>query len=176
MTPPAVQWLAQPCPLPASDSGWLTQPVATVLAACIAIVAATTAYLGVLKTTSTTRRENRRAEKVEVLTAAHVAMQDYVRTIQQLGTTPHEYRTVLLTYLGEGRINEILAAVSVSYGKLYLYGFHDASKLGAALIAQLKVAWGAVVSDPSIELPLAPIDDTYKAWLGAISGAFDKLK
>ena len=112
----------------------------------------------------------------KVLTAAHVAMQDYVRTIQQLGTTPHEYRTVLLTYLGEGRINEILAAVSVSYGKLYLYGFHDASKLGAALIAQLKVAWGAVVSDPSIELPLAPIDDTYKAWLGAISGAFDKLK
>jgi hypothetical protein len=70
MTHAWTTWLAaDPCPA-ATDSGWLTQPKATVAAALIAVVGAVVAYLGVTKTTRTTPKESRRAEKVAVLTDA----------------------------------------------------------------------------------------------------------
>lgn len=70
MTHAWITWLAADrCPALAAamDPGWLTQPVATVTAAVIAVIGALIAYAGVTKTTRTTRRENRREEKMAVL-------------------------------------------------------------------------------------------------------------
>ncbi|WP_155290325.1 hypothetical protein [Rhodococcoides fascians] len=64
-----------------ADPGWLTQPVATILAASIALLAAAVAYRGVLRQIKANRSENRknrlsdlkiaqRSETIEVLTKA----------------------------------------------------------------------------------------------------------
>lgn len=66
------------------DPGWFTQPVATILAASIALVAAGVAYRGVLRQIHTTREENlknrhadlkiaQRTEAIDVLTEAAAA-------------------------------------------------------------------------------------------------------
>jgi hypothetical protein len=75
--------MAEPCPVAEVDPGWLTQPGATLGAAGIVVIAALIAYLGVLKSTSTTRRENRRAEKVAVLSEGMTAVQNYARAISR---------------------------------------------------------------------------------------------
>lgn len=49
-----------------TDTGGLTQPWATVIAAAIAVAGALVAFCGVWRTTDTTRKENRRAERVAV--------------------------------------------------------------------------------------------------------------
>ena len=177
MTAFSFDWFAADlCPVAAVDPGWFTQPVATVLAAGIAVLAAGIAYAGVLRTTSTTRRENRRAEKVEVLTMAHIAIQDYMRAISQIGSTNGPDRIPLILTLNEGKIDEINQAVSLAYGKLYLYGFRDVSRLAAASIAQMRLVWVTVCNDPTVEVPMEPIDETYKACLKALTDAFDHLK
>ncbi len=78
------EWLAaDPCPA-AADPGWLTGPRATVVAAIIAVSGAVFAYLGVTKTTRTTRQENRRAEKVAVLTDAWAAVFKLARALERV--------------------------------------------------------------------------------------------
>ena len=75
---------------------WLTQPVATVSAALIAVVAAGIAYAGVTKTTRTARRETRRTEKVAVLTEAFDAIHELTRANSRVvaleGTTSRAKR------------------------------------------------------------------------------------
>ncbi|MBY0287180.1 MAG: hypothetical protein K2X52_08525 [Mycobacteriaceae bacterium] len=178
MTPTQTIWFAaEACP-PASDPWWtLTQPRATVLAACIALIAASIAYLGVLKTTSTTRRENRRTEKVGLLSDGLIACQNYSRAILQIGhTTDLELRADLISRLNAGRIDEFNDAISLALAKLSLYGFTDITKLVAALAAQLVTTWQAVVNAPKIDVPTQVIADSHNACVKAFQKAFAGLE
>jgi hypothetical protein len=177
MTHAQTLWLAaETCPS-ASDTDWLTQPRATVLAACIALIAASIAYLGVLKTTSTTRRENRRKERVDLLSDGLIAFQTYTRAILQIGhTADAELRSDLISRLNDGRIDEFNDAISLALGKLSLYGFKDIMKVAAPLGAQLVTTWQTVVAGPRTDIPTHVIAGSHNACVVAFQKAFADLE
>ncbi len=168
--------MAEPCPVAEVDPGWLTQPVATLGAAGIAVIAALIAYLGVLKSTSMTRRENRRAEKVAVLSEGMTAVQNYARAIMQIARTDAEHRPQLIALLSSDRINDINEAAALTLGKLSLFDFRDATKKTTALVAVLVFVWDAVRADPSIPLDADHIEPYYKEATEALREAFARLK
>ncbi|WP_261899799.1 hypothetical protein [Mycobacterium marinum] len=176
MADKSMRWLAQQSSQILADQEWLTQPVATVLAACIAVLAASIAYLGVLKTTSTTRHEQRRAEKVELLSDGLIAFQNYTRAILQLGhTTDPQVRAGLVSRLSAGRIDELNDAISLVLGKLALYGFKDIMKEAAPLGAQLATVWQELAAAPTIAIPTTVIENSYKPCVVAFQKAFADL-
>jgi len=62
--------------VPATDPGWLTQPRATVLAACIALVAAAIAWASTRAQIRAEDRRARRTERLDALTEATAAAHD----------------------------------------------------------------------------------------------------
>lgn len=163
-----------PC---AVDPGWLTQPRATVLAALIAVIAATIAYAGVLKTTSTTRRENRRAEKAAVLVEGQVAFANLTRLLLQIALTPTpEERAASLLKLGETRLNEIFDAVAISSAKFALYGFSDVTKASNKVVAAGALAHAQWNEDLAVEFDADEIFANGRGCDAALKRAMQSLK
>ncbi|WP_064280665.1 hypothetical protein [Mycolicibacterium iranicum] len=86
----------------ATDTGGLSAPWATVIAALIAVVGALIAFAGVWRTTGTTRKENRRAENVAVLTEAATAIQELTRAIERVASADVSVRAERVTEMDAG--------------------------------------------------------------------------
>ncbi len=173
----AIVWFAaEPCPL-VSDSGWLNQPTATVLAATIAVVAALIAYLGVIRTTSTTRRESRRQEKVEVLVEALAAIRSSAGEIAAIGkmVDPDE-RAAMVQELKKGGFGEIQDAVGLGNTKLMLYRFSDVLVTMDPLIDLISEAWVALRADPATTIDVDELGDALIQTLTAFRRALSDLK
>jgi|GEM_PF-5460745 len=131
MTPVWTAWLAaDPCPAATNPSwlNWLSPPVATVSAAFIAVVGALIAYLGVTKTTRTTKRENRRAEKVAVLTEAFAPIHELTRAIDRIALPEDPaVRAERIGMMDAGPMRELGDKYSMVASKLELYGFGAAA-------------------------------------------------
>ncbi|WP_131705546.1 hypothetical protein [Mycolicibacterium obuense] len=172
--PPAA---ADPCSVGGVDLGWLTQPVATVLAACIALVAAGVAYTGVLKTTRTTKQENRRTERVAVLSEGLAAVDNFSRAIYQIARTSDPgVRAAIMAVMATERLDEINDAISLAIGKFGLFGFTDVRKKTNVLAAMYRVVWDAAVADPTVPIDMSIVDPHYKAATEAFRKAFAELK
>lgn len=114
-----------------SDPGWLTQPLATILAACIAIGAASIAYLGVLKTTSTQRNEKRRSEVIDTLVEALDAVANTKIALASLAKLPRTMPTTAPDLEREFAVwaeaERRLDALEVMAIKLQLFGYEVAA-------------------------------------------------
>jgi hypothetical protein len=166
---------ADPCPA-ATNTGGLTQPLATVIAAAIAIIGAVVAFLGVTITTRTTRKENRRADKVAVLTEATIALQELVRAIDRIAqTTDPTARTEQVTKMNAGPMKKLGDKYSVAETKLELYGFKDATKAANAFADSLLPVWNSLRADPATELNLEQPHKDYEKGLEAFKKAMRKL-
>lgn len=140
---------ADACPA-AANSGGLTQPWATVLAAFIAVIGAVGAYLGVTKTTRTTRQENRRAEKVAVLTDAWAAVFKLTRALERVNKpTDATERTKRITEMDAGPMGDLGDEHAITASKLPLYGFGAAAVAIDKLNAELVKLWGNIRAAPN---------------------------
>jgi hypothetical protein len=168
-------WLAaDPCP-PGTDPGWLTQPVATVLAATIAVVGALIAYAGVTKTTRTTRRENRRAEKVAVLGEACAAIHELTRAVDRVATPTDVTVRVERVEDMKDQMRELGDKYSIAATKLVLYGFDAAGAETNSLNEQLSAAWDEVRDDPAKIVNLEECHEGHGKALTAIRQAILNL-
>jgi hypothetical protein len=148
-------WLAaDPCPAVANPGG-LTQPWATVIAAFIAVVGAGIAYAGVTKTTRTTRRENRRDEKVAVLTEASAAIQELTRAIDRIALPEDAaVRAERVAKMDDGPMKKLGDKSSMAATKLSLYGFDAAAEQAETLNDTLRVPWDSLRKDPASAVSL----------------------
>jgi hypothetical protein len=176
MTHAWTTWLAaDPCPA-ATDPGWLTQPVATVLAATIAVVGALIAYAGVTKTTRTTRRENRRAEKVAVLEEACAAIHELTRAVDRVATPTDVIVRVERVKDMKDEMRELGDKYSIAATKLVLYGFDAAAEETNGLNDQLSAAWDEVRGDPAKIVNLEECHKGHRTALTAIRKAIHNLR
>jgi hypothetical protein len=172
MTHAWTTWLAaDPCPA-VTDPSWLTQPKATVLAAVIAVVGALIAYAGVTKTSRTTRRENRRDEKVAVLTEATIAIQELIRAIDRVAlTTDPTDRADQVAKMNAGPMKRLGDRYSLAETKLELYGFGAATKEANTLSDTLIAVWDGLRANPANAVNLDQSHKDYDKALEAIKKA-----
>jgi hypothetical protein len=161
--------------LPCPDSSGLTQPWATVIAAFLAIAAATIAYFGVRRTTDTAKKEARRKEKVDILIGAIDAIRSATRLLilldRQSGTVARVEYTSANAVVHEDR----QSACSLATAKLMLYGFDDITQAMSPHMIKLSDEWRAVVADPSHAVDIAGITDGLRNTLTAFETAFKAL-
>jgi hypothetical protein len=175
MSNASTTWLAaDSCPA-ATDPGWLTQPVATVAAATIAVIGALIAYAGVTKTTRTTRRENRREEKVAVLTEASAAIHELTRAVERVAL-PNDpaLRAQRVEQMDAGPMKELGDKYSMAATKLELYGFDTVEETNA-LSDTLFAVWESLRRDPAETVSLEESRESYVKTLKAIQKALKKL-
>ncbi|WP_166906165.1 hypothetical protein [Mycobacterium sp. DL440] len=170
-------WLAADlCPPAAVDTGGLTQPWATVIAAAIAVTGALVAFCGVWRTTNTTRKENRRAEKVAVLTEATVALQELVRAVDRIDQTEDPTaRTELVAKMNAGPMKKLGDKYSVAETKLELYGFKEATTAANDFADSLAEAWFSMRDNPTGEVDLTKPHNDYDKALEAYKKAMREL-
>lgn len=168
-------WLAvDPC---AVNVGGLTQPWATVIAAAIAVTGAVGAVIGVTITTRTTRTENRRAEKVAVLTEATIALQELVRAVDRIDQTEDPTaRTELVTKMNAGPMKKLGDKYSIAETKLELYGFKDATKAANDFSDSLAEAWFSMRDNPTSTVDLTKPHSDYETALKAYKKAMRELR
>jgi type II secretory pathway pseudopilin PulG len=180
MTHAWTTWLAaDPCPAAANPDWltWLTPPVATVLAATIAVVGALIAYAGVTKTTRTTRRENRREEKIAVLADATVAVQELIRAVDRVAlTTDPTARAEQVAKMNAGPMKKLGDKYSLAETKLELYGFEAATKEVNTLSDTLIVVWDGLRANPADAVNLDQSHSDYDNALEALKKALKKLR
>lgn len=177
---PLTTWLAaEVCP-EATNPGWLnwlTQPIATVSAALVAVIAAGIAYAGVTKTTRATRRESRRSEKVAVLieafTATHELTRGIGRATQAEGGMARAQRVALMD---DGPMRELGNKHSIACSKLTFYGFDASAKLMNSFNDSLAEVWRIVRADPESDVDLTKPYADYDELLKEIQKAFRALK
>ncbi|MDM4142509.1 MULTISPECIES: hypothetical protein [Mycobacterium] len=162
MTSALTAWLlADPCP-PATQPDGLTQPWATVIAAFIAVIGAGIAYAGVTKTTRTTRRENRRDEKVAVLTEASAAIQELTRAIDRVGLPEDAaVRAARVAKMDDGPMKKLGDKSSMAATKLALYGFDAAAEQAETLNDTLRIPWDSLRKDPGTAVNLNDCHQAY---------------
>lgn len=173
MTQAWTMWLAADgC---ATDAGWLTAPRATVIAALIAVLGALIAFGGVLRTTGTTRRENRRAESTAVLTDAATAIQELTRAVDRVALTAPAGRASRVAEMDAGPMKALGDAFTMSATKLELYGFDAAAKETQGLEEELIALWDRLRQNPAAEVDLTPCHQRFDKTLTAIKKARTKL-
>lgn len=176
MTHATTLWLAaEPCPVAA---GWFTQPVATVLSACIAVVAALIAYAGVTKTVRNTRRESRRKERADALVDGLASLQTMARTIAQTGimTDPSERLTLVQGTAGQKMI-DAADAWTLANGRLVMYGMKDALKAAEPFIQKAQLEWAEIANAaPIYEFKGAEVLLSFDAAVPAFKKAMQSLK
>ena len=176
MTDVSIHWLADPCPVPV-DPAWLTQPVATVLAAGIAVVAALIAYAGVTKTVRSTRRESRRKEKADALVDGIASLQTMARTIVQTGlTTNPSDRLAMVQGAAGQKMNEAADAWTLANGRLVMYSMKDVLKAAEPFIQKAQLEWAEIVSAPMHKVDGAEVLHRFDATVPAFTKAMKSLK
>lgn len=121
--------------LPAQNDTWFTQPVATVLAACIAVVAAVIAWSGARAQIKAEDNRVRRTEKIDALTEAYAAAHNLAR---QWGLVmgPGEPTAAAHEAYAEAFVRALLAR-----GKLaILKGFGEVENTMAAFVEEVTAA------------------------------------
>jgi hypothetical protein len=176
MTAPSIRRLPDLC---AISANWpaLTQPVATVTAACIAVFAAAIAYLGVIRTTNTTRRENRRKEKADALVDGLAALQSMVRTLVQVGlTTDHNDRVAMIRDAAQSEMYAAADDWTIANGRLSMYGLDDVLKAAEKFIQLWQKEWAGVVSVPGYPVDHKQLMVDFNAAVPAFKKAMQSLK
>jgi hypothetical protein len=176
MMPEWTTWSAtSPCPAVPAPSG-LSQPWATVIAAFIAVVGAGIAYAGVTKTTRATRRENRRDEKVAVLTEASAAIQELTRAVDRVGQVEDPVvRAERVQKMDDGPMKKFGDKSSMAATKLALYGFEAAAEQAETLNDTLRVPWDSLRQNPVIAVNLTDCHDAYDRTQREIHAALKQL-
>jgi hypothetical protein len=176
MTTPWTIWLAaEPCPGAPAPSG-LSQPWATVIAAFIAVVGAGIAYAGVTKTTRTTKRENRRDERVAVLTDASAAIQELTRAVDRVGQPEDPaIRAERVKKMDNGPMKELGDKSSMAATKLALYGFDATAEQAETLIDTLRAAWDSLRNDAARPVNLRDCHQAYDRTQREIHAALKEL-
>jgi len=174
MTHISAAWAAaESCPSTASG---FTQPWATVTAAIIAVVGALIAFAGVTKTTRTTRQENRREEKVAILTEASVAINELTRAIDRAAQKEDQTaRAELIKVMDAGPLKSLGDKYSLAETKLELYGFDAAAKEAQRLSDTLYPIWETLKHDPAVSVDLTKPHADYGKALKAIQTALKEL-
>jgi hypothetical protein len=176
MTDTSIPWLSQPCPV-TTDQGWLTQPVATVLAASIAVVAALIAYAGVTKTIRSTRRESRRKEKADALVDSLASLQMMARTVAQTGImTDPSARFALIQDTAGAKMNEAADAWTLANCRLVMYGMKDALTAAEPFIQKAQLEWAQMTTTPVYEFNGAEVLLSFNAAVPAFKKAMQSLK
>ena len=170
-------WLvADPCPA-ATNTDWLTAPRATVIAAVIAVIGALIAFAGVWRTTGTTRKENRRAENVAVLTDAAAAIQDLTRAIDRVASTADPTaRAALVAEMNAGPMKALGDKYTMAATKLELYGFDAAAEQTQTLEDKLFAVWNTLRQNPANAVDLKPCHQDFDKALTAIKDVRKKLR
>ena len=161
------------CLLPTDTGGGLTQPWATVIAATIAIFAASIAFAGVVRTTNETRKENRRKEKLERVLSGLNQVTHINRAVLQLTeiSDPHartEYQAQ--AYFGstvEGWDNELIG--------LRLFGLGDIAKEMNQHVLELSAEWDKTAKNPEITIDRGPLDRKYDELQDAVQRVIAQL-
>lgn len=172
-------WLTIPiaAELPSPSDPWLTQPVATVIAACIAVVAAAIAYAGVTHAARNTRRETRRKEKLDVLIEGMAAARAYVSRASQLGTAQDQnVRDDLIAFLRDGEMHKLENYMTTAGSKLMLYGFDDVIEALQPFVKSVESAWLRAQQEPMAEVDIPDIYAKFSACSLAIRKSVQKLK
>lgn len=152
---------------------WLSPPVATVTAALIAVIGALIAYAGVTKTARTTRRENRREEKVAVLVEASAAIQQLTRAVDRLALM--DARADDVKRMDAGPMKELGDKYELTATKLELYGFSVAATATKTLSENLSSVWDAMRADPNSDVDRSRYNDQYSVALSSIKSALASL-
>jgi hypothetical protein len=176
MTDVSTHWLADSCPVPV-DPAWLTQPIATVLAAGIAVVAALIAYAGVTKTVRSTRRESRRKDRADALIDGLASLQAMARTVAQTGimTSPSDRLALINGKAGE-KMGEAADAWTLANGKLVMYGMQDVLKAAEPFIQRAQLEWAEMAGNPVYESKGAEVLLSFDAAVPAFKKAMKSLK
>lgn len=146
------------------------------IAAVIAVVGALIVFAGVWRTTGTTRKENRRAENVAVLTDAAGAMQDLTRAIDCVASADSAARVDRVTEMNAGPMKDLGDKYTMAATKLELYGFDAAAEQTQTLEDKLIAVWDGLRKNPASAVDFEPcLQDFHKA-LTAIKDARKKLR
>ncbi|CAM5680976.1 hypothetical protein MAUB1S_01458 [Mycolicibacterium aubagnense] len=175
MTDAPIQWFAQPCP--AADPAILTQPRATVVAACIAVVAALIAYAGVTKTVRSARRESRRKERADALIDGLASLQAMARMVGQTSimSSPSD-RFALINGEAGAKMNQAADAWTLANGKLVMYGMRDVLKAAEPFIQKAQLEWAEMAGNPVYESKAADVLVSFNAAVPAFKNAMKSLK
>lgn len=155
---PSTTWQATEICNDAFDFLSLTQPIATVLAALIAVVAAGIAYAGVTKTVRSTRRQNRRKDKADALVDGLSSLQTMARMITQAGliSDPSSRLAQIQGAVAE-KVNGAADAWTLANGRLLMYGMQDVLNAAEPFVQKAQLEWAAMVSAPGYEFKGAEI-------------------
>ncbi|OBG82118.1 hypothetical protein A5699_06940 [Mycobacterium sp. E802] len=147
------------------------------IAAVIASFGAVAAFLGVTLTTRTTRKENRRAEKVAVLSDAWSAAVKYSRALEHANKLddPAE-RIANITKMKAGPMWELSDEYVVATTKLPIYKFGVAYKALLKLHDELIEVWKALRLNPTGTVDEKRATELFKSAEQAITAAVDGLK
>jgi hypothetical protein len=169
-------WSAAVCS-PAPDLGWLTRPVATILAACIAVVAALMAYAGVTKTVRSTRRESRRKDRADALVDGLAALQTMARMTAQAGFATHPDDRVehVQGTVGQ-KMNEAADAWTLANGRLVMYQMREVLSAADPLVNKAQAEWNAIVSDVNHEVDRDEVFRLYNTVVPSFRTAMKSLK
>lgn len=164
-----------PCPA-AANAGGLTQPWATVIAAAIAIVGAVVAFLGVTITTRTTRKENRRSEKVRVIGDAWSATVKFSRALERVNKIkdPAE-RATKIAQMAAGPMWDLSDEYVVAATKLPVYNFGVAYAALFKLHAALTAVWDALRANPTAIADESRATDLYTEAQRAVKESIEGL-
>ncbi|MCV7250653.1 hypothetical protein H7J86_00565 [Mycobacterium hackensackense] len=162
---------------PPVDWTWLAQPIATVLAACIAISAAWLAYNGVKRSIANareerdhTRVESRRAEKVALLTEALSASHLLFAECKQIANRTGEDR------LDIERWRELTDANTLVLMRALLFGYDGPVKCAITLSTEASEIYKKAREDPESELSMDEISKAYGQLLTSLQAEFRALK
>lgn len=169
-------WLAaDTCPA-AVETGGLTQPSATVIAAVIAIVGAVVAFLGVTITTRTTRKENRRSEKVRVISDAWTAAVKYSRALERVNKIEEPVsRATKIGEMAAGPMLELSDEYVVAVTRLPIYNFGVAYAALYKLHGALTGVWDALRTNPTSKADEDRATKLYQEAQAAIKQAVEDL-
>jgi hypothetical protein len=176
MTPALTMWLAADSGPAVADTGGLSQPSATVMAALIAVIGAVVAFLGVTVTTRTTRSENRRAEKATVLTDAWAAVFKLSRALERVNKISNPtVRAERIKTMAAGPVGDLGDDHAITASKLTLYNFGAAAHAITKLNAELTTLWETIRDNPTTTADDAKATQAYKSAHQAIKDAIDGL-
>jgi hypothetical protein len=158
----------------------VTQPWATVITGMLAVLAASIAYLGVLKTVGATDRREREAreavrvqqwnsERSAVIVEAMTALALLRDRFDRMDSA---YRWIDVPAVGaDVPLGAVLAATIVPIAKLRLYRFADAADCAAGLVGECYRLYSVVSDNPEggkDNTDWWRVEDAFKSALGAL--------
>jgi hypothetical protein len=174
-----VWFAADLCPVaPVVDPDWLTAPRATVIAACLALLAAAGAYLGVMKTVRSTQRESRRKERLDALVEGAAALRNLTLPLIRLdraGRDPHA-RAEVIRIFDVDRFSDLNNLCGLANTKLQLYGFDDVLDAVGPVMAQDIRVMDKLRDNPGYRFDSKQFNESFATAMTAFKEAIAKLK